>query len=52
MGCGSSNTDDNAVKKTDDKVIASNHEKRIKKLEELAHPQKELVCKCCKKQGE
>ena len=41
-----------AVKKTDDKVIASNHEKRIKKLEELAHPQKELVCKCCKKQGE
>ena len=37
-----------AIKKAPDKVIASNHEKRIKKLEELAHPERELVCKCCK----
>ncbi len=37
-----------AIKKTPDKLIASNHEKRIKALEELAHPKKELVCKCCK----
>jgi hypothetical protein len=37
-----------AVKKTPDKLIASNHEKRIKALEEVAHPKKELVCKCCK----
>ena len=37
-----------AVKKTPDKLIASSHEKRIKALEEVAHPKKELVCKCCK----
>ena len=37
-----------AIKKAPDKVIASDHEKRIKALEKLAHPKKELVCKCCK----
>ena len=37
-----------AIKKTPDKLIASDHEKRIKKLEDLSHPKKELVCKCCK----
>jgi|TARA_R100000742_G_C4239038_1_gene59072 hypothetical protein len=37
-----------AVKKTPDKMIASDHEKRIKALEKIAHPKKELVCKCCK----
>ena len=34
--------------KEDDSVLASNHEKRIKVLEEMAHPKKELICKCCK----
>ena len=34
--------------KQDDSILASGHEKRIKALEELAHPQKDLVCKCCK----
>ena len=34
--------------KEDDSVLASNHEKRIKALEEMAHPKKELICKCCK----
>ena len=34
--------------KEDDSVLASNHEKRIKALEKMAHPKKELVCKCCK----
>ena len=38
-----------AIRKTPDKLVASEHEKRIKALEELAHPKKELVCKCCKK---
>tara|TARA_R100000734_G_C3318672_1_gene113100 strand:- start:849 stop:1025 length:177 start_codon:yes stop_codon:yes gene_type:complete len=37
-----------AVKKTPDKMIASDHEKRIKALEKIAHPKKELICKCCK----
>ncbi len=37
-----------AVKKTPDKLIESNHEKRIKALAEVAHHKKELVCKCCK----
>lgn len=34
--------------KQDDSIIASGHEKRIKALEEMAHPKKDLVCKCCK----
>ena len=34
--------------KQDDSILASGHEKRIKALEELAHPKKELMCKCCK----
>ena len=34
--------------KEDDSVLASNHEKRIKALEKMAHPKKELICKCCK----
>jgi hypothetical protein len=34
--------------KEDDSVLASNHEKRIKTLEKMAHPKKELICKCCK----
>jgi len=38
--------------KQDDSVLASGHEKRIKALEKLAHPQRELVCKCCKNKGE
>ena len=38
-----------AIEKADDKRIAANHEKRIKKLEKLAHPKKEFECKCCKK---
>ena len=37
-----------AIKKTPDKLIASDHEKRIQALEKVAHPKKELVCKCCK----
>lgn len=37
-----------AIKKTPDKLIASDHEKRIQALEKMAHPKKELVCKCCK----
>tara|TARA_R100000458_G_C8263359_1_gene238661 strand:+ start:1060 stop:1242 length:183 start_codon:yes stop_codon:yes gene_type:complete len=38
-----------AIKKTDDKVIASNHEKRIKKLEDMAHPPRDFVlCEKCK----
>ena len=37
-----------AIKKTPDKLIAKDHEKRILALEKLAHPKKELVCKCCK----
>ena len=34
--------------KQDDSILASGHEKRIKALEEMAHPKKELICKCCK----
>ena len=34
--------------KEDDSVLASGHEKRIKALEKMAHPKKELFCKCCK----
>jgi hypothetical protein len=34
--------------KQDDSILASGHEKRIKALEELAHPKRELICKCCK----
>jgi len=41
-----------AIRKTPDKLIASDHEKRIEALEELAHPKKELVCKCCKEKEE
>ena len=37
-----------AITKAPDKVIASDHESRLKKLEEIAHPQKDLVCQCCK----
>ena len=37
-----------AITKAPDKLIASDHEKRIKALEKLAHPKKELICKCCK----
>ena len=37
-----------AIKKAPDKVIAKDHEKRIEALEKLAHPERELVCKCCK----
>ena len=39
-----------AIEKADDKKIASNHEKRIKKLEKLAHQPRDFVtCDCCKK---
>ena len=41
-----------AIEKAPDKKIAKNHEKRIKALEKIAHPKKELVCKCCQKKGE
>ena len=34
--------------KEDDSVLASGHEKRIQALEKMAHPKKELICKCCK----
>tara|TARA_R110002020_G_scaffold443766_1_gene655042 strand:+ start:18394 stop:18594 length:201 start_codon:yes stop_codon:yes gene_type:complete len=40
-----------AIAKADDKEIASGHEKRIKKLEKVAHPPQEYICcgKCgCK----
>ena len=36
-----------AIEKASDKRIASNHEKRICKLEELAHPQADFVCVEC-----
>ena len=39
-----------AIQKMDDKKLASNHEKRIKKLEKLAHKPRDFVtCDCCKK---
>ena len=37
-----------AITKAPDKVIASDHESRLKDLEKVAHPQKDLVCQCCK----
>lgn len=40
-----------AIEKADDKRIASNHEKRIKKLEKMAHPKKDMICKNCKCKG-
>ena len=36
-----------AIEKASDKKIASNHEKRIEKLEKLAHPQADFVCTDC-----
>lgn len=41
-----------AIEEAEDKRIASNHEKRIKKLEKLAHPERELICQCCQNKGE
>ena len=38
-----------AIEKADDKKIASNHEKRIKKLEKNSHPPQEYIC--CRKCG-
>jgi hypothetical protein len=38
-----------AIEKADDKKIASNHEKRIKKLEKNSHPAQEYIC--CRKCG-
>tara|TARA_Y100000401_G_scaffold47601_1_gene36750 strand:+ start:4134 stop:4310 length:177 start_codon:yes stop_codon:yes gene_type:complete len=40
-----------AIEKADDKRIASNHEKRIKKLEKMAHPKRDIICKGCKDKG-
>ena len=37
-----------AIEEADDKRIAKNHDKRITRLEKMAHPERELVCKCCK----
>tara|TARA_R110002020_G_scaffold286911_2_gene502354 strand:- start:325 stop:525 length:201 start_codon:yes stop_codon:yes gene_type:complete len=36
-----------AIEKASDKQIASDHEKRINKLEKLAHPQADFVCTDC-----
>ncbi len=36
-----------AIEKADDKRIASNHEKRIKKLEKNSHPASDFVCVDC-----
>ena len=36
-----------AIEKADDKRIASNHEKRIKKLERYSHPASDFVCIEC-----
>ena len=36
-----------ALEKVSDKRIASDHEKRITKLEKLAHPQADFVCTDC-----
>ena len=36
-----------AIEKADDKKIASNHEKRIKKLEKNSHPVADFVCTDC-----
>ena len=39
-----------AIEKAPDKKIASNHEKRIVKLEKYSHPKKEFKCRCiCQK---
>ena len=38
-----------AIEKADDKRIASNHEKRIKKLEKNSHPSQEYIC--CRRCG-
>ena len=38
-----------AIEKADDKRIASNHERRIKKLEKNSHPPQEFIC--CRKCG-
>ena len=39
-----------AITKMDDKKLASNHEKRLDNLEELAHEARNFVtCDCCKK---
>ena len=36
-----------AIEKTSDKRIASNHEKRIKKLEKDSHPRADWICMDC-----
>ena len=36
-----------AIEKADDKRIASNHEKRIKKLEKDSHPRADWICMVC-----
>ena len=42
-----------AIEKASDKRIASDHEKRIKKLEKLSHPQRDfVVCNQCKEKIE
>ena len=38
-----------AIEKAEDKRIASNHEKRINKLEKDSHPPQEYIC--CRKCG-
>ena len=38
-----------AIKKADDKIIASGHEKRIEELEKNSHPSQEYIC--CRKCG-
>jgi hypothetical protein len=38
-----------AIEKASDKKIASNHEKRINKLEKNSHPSQEYIC--CRKCG-
>jgi len=36
-----------AIEKASDKRIASDHEKRIKELEKIAHPVADFVCTDC-----
>ena len=36
-----------AIEKADDKRIASNHEKRIKRLEKNSHPVADFICTDC-----
>tara|TARA_R100000278_G_C5369201_1_gene128276 strand:+ start:163 stop:333 length:171 start_codon:yes stop_codon:yes gene_type:complete len=39
-----------AIEKAPDRRIASNHEKRIVKLEKYSHPKKDIRCNCkCQK---